>query len=129
MVTAKSRKPQRRINNILLIEDEDDTRQVVQSLLLDEGYCVRTAMDRDEAIQHLNCALFQVILMDLCMPGRAASDFVQSVRKTSPASEIVLVTAAANAPIAASALGLDYCIGKPLMVDDLLGLLERLETT
>ncbi len=125
--TALRVQAQRRIRNILLIEDDDDTRYVLQSILSDEGYSVRGAVDRDEAIQHLTHALYQVILMDFFMPGKTADDFIRQVQKTSPGCIIVLITAAQNAAKSAASLGLKYFLGKPLDSNDLLALLERLE--
>jgi CheY-like chemotaxis protein len=127
--TASAVQTQRRIRNILLIEDDADTRYVLKSLLNDEGYSVRDAVDRDEAVGHLPKALYQVILMDFFMPGKSADDFLRQVRKTSPGCIIVLITAAENAENAAASLGLKHFLGKPLDSNNLLALLERLEHT
>lgn len=129
-VTLPARKElasQRRIRNILLVEDDADTRHIIQESLSEEGYFVRSAVDRDEAVQHLRRALFQVILMDLCMPGLSAEQFVNFVRDSNPGSQIVVVTAAQNVENAARTLGLKYSLGKPLTMDSLLDLLDRLE--
>lgn len=127
--TASAMRAQRRIRNILLIEDDADTRYILKSTLNDEGYSVRDAVDRDEAVEHLAKALYQVILMDFFMPGRSADDFIRLVQKTSPGCVIVLITAAEKAATAAASLGLKYFLGKPLDSNNLLALLERLEHT
>ena len=117
---------QQQVRNILLIEDDDDTRLTLKAELSEEGYSVRTAIDRDEAQQHLNRALFQVILMDLCMPGKAAHDFIALVRKKCPQSKIILMTAINNVAPAAARLGIAY-IGKPFTHEALIGMLQTVD--
>lgn len=127
MTKATCLKPQTRSRNVLVIEDDEDTRQVLQTVLAEEGFAVRAAVDRDDAVGHLKGALFQVILMDFSMPGKSAAEFVEIVRAISPASKIVLITARENAANAAASLGLSHALGKPLILDDLLALLERID--
>jgi CheY-like chemotaxis protein len=127
LTASKRNGTARHIRNILLIEDDDDTRYVIQSALEDEGYAVRASIDRDEAIQNLGKALFQVIIMDYFMPGKSAGDFVRMVQKVSPQTEIVIITAAEKAADVALSLGLRHSVGKHLNMDELLALLERLE--
>ena len=127
IVTESRNMASRYIRNILVIEDDEDTRYIIHSTLENEGYSVRGAVDRDEAIQHLGRALYQVIVMDLCMPGKSAAEFVRMVRKVSPGTQFVVITAAENAADATASLDLQYSVGKPLNLDELVALLERLE--
>ena len=118
----------RQIKNILLVEDDPDTRFMIKSTLNDCGYSVRTAADRGEAMSYLHRALYQVILMDLFMPGITAEEFVAAARTASRA-RIVLLTCANEAAEVCATLRLDSFIQKPLDMDNLLALLKSLEKT
>jgi len=116
-----------KINNILVIEDDYDTRFIINESLAAEGYCVRNAIDRDEALEHLNRALFQVIVMDLCMPGGSAEEFLAFIRKKYPHSRVILITAVERAAAACVALNLDAFLGKPFEMSALIDLIKRFE--
>ena len=55
--------------NILIVDDEPDIRNLVQEILVDEGYAVRVAEDTAAARQHANSQPPDLVLLDIWMPG------------------------------------------------------------
>lgn len=55
--------------NILVVDDEPDIRDLVQEILIDEGYQVRVAEDTNAARQHANKQKPDLVLLDIWMPG------------------------------------------------------------
>ena len=55
--------------NILVVDDEPDIRNLVQEILIDEGYQVRVAEDTVTARQHATALLPDLVLLDIWMPG------------------------------------------------------------
>ncbi len=55
--------------NILIVDDEPDIRNLVQEILVDEGYAVRVAEDTAAARQHANTLPPDLVLLDIWMPG------------------------------------------------------------
>ena len=116
----------RQIKDILLIEDEDDTRYLLKLELSTAGYKVRSAVDRDEALQLFKDVSFQVILIDFCMAGASLENFVAFARQKCGQTKIVLMSASTKAASVAAQLGIDY-ICKPFVPVDLLAFLDGFE--
>jgi DNA-binding response OmpR family regulator len=119
--------PYKRIisSNVLLIEDDVDTAEMLSLLLLREGYGVRRSVTRDLAFAILDRYLYDVIIMDLYMPGMAAAEFIAHVRSRSPRTKFILITAADRAEQEAKALGISAWIGKPFQPEQLLEAIEK----
>jgi DNA-binding response OmpR family regulator len=111
--------------NVLIIEDDPDTAEMVCTLLIKEGYGARVVSYRDEALLVLNQYLYDVIVMDLYMPGIGAEEFVTEVRKKHVRSTIILITAIDRVDMQAKKLGLCHFIGKPLHPDELLNTIRN----
>lgn len=107
---------------ILLVDDDDDFREVLRLRFESAGVAVYEAWDCESACSaleqphdHLN-----VILVDYFMPGVAAVECVAELRRRSETSTpIVLVTAAADAAARAIAVGCPHWLSKPFTPDQL----------
>jgi len=55
---------------ILVVDDEPDIRNVVKDILEDEGYLVTMAADADNARQLFSADDFDLVLLDIWMPGQ-----------------------------------------------------------
>jgi DNA-binding response OmpR family regulator len=97
--------------NVLVIEDDQDTALTIGLIII--GYGVRTIPSRDEALFLLSCYLYDVIIMDLNMPGISAEDFIAEATRRCPRSQIVLLTAAGSVNQEGERLGLCHRLGKP----------------
>ena len=80
---------------VLVVEDEDDIRQLLVEELEDKGYEVREAGDGAAAIQRVNEQKPDIIFADVMMPVMDGFELIARLRENSETSEIavVLVTA------------------------------------
>jgi CheY-like chemotaxis protein len=116
--------PSRRI---LVVDDEEGIRQVVNDILTLEGYEVREASDGLAALDLLRTYPARVILLDMRMPVMDGWTFAERYRQFPDArAAVVVMTAAQDARKWASDIGADGVLSKPFEVDDLLKLVENL---
>ncbi|HET6281971.1 MAG TPA: response regulator [Polyangia bacterium] len=115
---------------VLLVEDEDDAREVLATALEDAHYKVLRAANGAEALkvladQTVRCDL---ILLDLMMPVMNGWDFRHRQRQDPRLARIPVVLMSAGARLASTAGGLDASgfITKPVEIDDLLNNVKRL---
>ncbi len=66
--------------DILVVEDNADTREMLNVVLADEGAHVRLAFDYDGALAQLDAAWPQLIVSDIGLPGRDGYEFIAAVR-------------------------------------------------
>jgi CheY-like chemotaxis protein len=111
---------------VLLIEDNDETREVVSALLKLEGYRVVTARDGDEGMAQLRQGLDPcVILLDLMMPGRKNGlDFRREQLQAPSFAAIPVVVCSGHEEVKrkAAELGITVFCQKPLEIEELLQL-------
>jgi CheY-like chemotaxis protein len=81
---------------ILVVEDEPDTREMLDVMLRREGHHVDTVVGGREALELLAGNSYDVILSNLNMPGMSGEDFYRKVEQDWPqfAPRVVFVTAA-----------------------------------
>lgn len=106
---------------ILVIDDDDFGRETLSSLLRSAGYSVLSAASGEEALDFIGRDQFQVIVSDLFLPDISGLDILQSVRKVSTSTEVIVVTGYASAQTAVRAMkegAFDY-ITKPINFDEL----------
>lgn len=65
---------------LLVCEDDDDNRWVIQELLEQLGYQPHVAYDGDQTIEILQRGIFDVVLMDVRLPGKSGIELTQSIR-------------------------------------------------
>jgi two-component system OmpR family response regulator len=87
-------KAARRRWRILAIEDDEPTRMLFALALEDEGFSVATARNGLEALRLLETEAFDLILLDLHMPGLDGQDFLRVYHQRSgPAAPVLVVSA------------------------------------
>ena len=80
------------MKNILIIEDDDDMASLLAEVLRDENYRVRTACDGEKGIESLKKKQYDLVLLDLKMPKISGYEVLLYIKKTSPATKVVLST-------------------------------------
>jgi DNA-binding response OmpR family regulator len=114
---------------VMIVEDDDATRDALTALLEDENYRVLQASNGVEALRILNAdsKACQVICLDLMMPVMNGWDFRQQQRRTSALAHIpvVLMSAGAQLAIASEDLGAAAYVTKPVVIDDLLAIVRH----
>ncbi len=119
--------------DILVVDDEEDIRELVAGILEDEGYQSRTAFDSDSAIEAIRSRLPKLMFLDIWLQGSALDglDLLSEIKKLHPELPIVMISGHGNIETAVSAIknGAYDFIEKPFKADQLLHVAERaLET-
>ncbi|NOY54067.1 MAG: sigma-54-dependent Fis family transcriptional regulator [Deltaproteobacteria bacterium] len=107
------------MHSILIVDDEQSMREFLSILLKKEGYAVHTASNAREALQQIEERIFSLIISDIKMPGMDGLQLLQKVRKISPDTLVLMITAFGSTDTAIEAMkkgALDYII-KPFKVD------------
>jgi CheY-like chemotaxis protein len=99
---------------ILLVEDDDDLREVEVGILERAGFRVVAAREGGEALTLVAQEMPGVIFLDMRMPGMDGWAFAREFRaRHDHSAAIVVVTAAASASKRAEEIAADGAIGKP----------------
>jgi len=112
---------------ILLADDDDALRRVIQYKLEQEGYEVSTVNDGEKALDELKSGQFDLVLSDIKMPKLTGVQLLEQVKKIQPSLEVILMTAFADVSQAVRAVKLgafDY-LTKPFEDDQLLIAIEK----
>jgi PAS domain S-box-containing protein len=112
---------------IVLIDDEEDIREVMSLALADAGYEVRTAPDGETGIRLCVEAPPQIVITDVRMPGMGGLQVLERIKQQLPDTEVIVATAFGEMELAIRALQLDASdfITKPIGSDNLLLALDR----
>ena len=106
---------------ILLVEDEDLSRDSLVRLLKMTGFNVKGAASGKMALSFLSHEQFDIIITDLFLPDINGIDILKQVKELSPHTEVILITGHASAETAVKAMkegAFDY-VTKPLNFDEL----------
>jgi CheY-like chemotaxis protein len=117
--------------NVLIVDDDPDSREVVGRYLAREGYSVKTAMNGREALVAVATVMPDLIILDAMMPEMSGVEFLQVIRaylrwSTVP---VILLTAFAEGPHIERAREFDVkCIllKSKYQLSDLLNCVRRL---
>ena len=123
--------PLRRLR--VLVADDSVTNQEVASGLLElEGHTIRTVSDGLEAVDACEEETFDVILMDLEMPGMDGFEATKTIRnleahRQSPATPVIAMTAHVSQTVANRCLegGMNGYVSKPIDSNELLSTIEQ----
>lgn len=105
---------------ILVVDDEETVRNLLQRILEETGYTVTTAANGQEAIYKLSLGEAKIMLLDMKMPGMSGIEVLQKLEDEWPKYCILMVTAVTDLQTAVDALKLGACdyITKPFDRDD-----------
>lgn len=107
--------------NILIVEDDDSINNLIAKLLKKNNYNVVQAYSGTEALLYLERDTFQLILLDLMLPGKSGEELIKSIRK-SKTMPIIVVSAKMDkqSKLELFKLGADDYITKPFDLEELL---------
>src|ERR671931_2720958 len=107
---------------ILVADDETSVRDAVGYALQQEGFDVTLAVDGDDAEMKLSADNFDLLVLDIMMPGRSGLDICRDVRARSPVPIILLTAKDAEVDkVVGLEVGADDYVTKPFSVRELLG--------
>jgi len=114
--------------SILVVDDETYTRELLEMLLGDEGYNVKTAKDGFEAIEAIKEEAFNLICMDVRMPGLNGVETLAEVRKVDKKIPVIMITGYGPNELVKKAQE-EYkivgCIYKPFDIDEFLSEIKK----
>jgi DNA-binding response OmpR family regulator len=112
--------------DVLVVEDDLDLVTLLEMILTDAGYAVRTAADGAQALERVAEAMPGLILLDMRMPVMNGWEFARAfAERHGRAAPIVVVTAAENARLRAEEIGADGWLEKPFDLDAVLAAVAR----
>ena len=108
-------------NHILIVDDDDRIRNLLKDYLSENNYIVSTAENANQAKERLKYLKFDIIILDVMMPGQDGYGLTKDIKKQSKIP-IILLTAKGEVEnrIKGLELGADDYIGKPFEPKELL---------
>jgi DNA-binding NtrC family response regulator len=79
--------------SILVIDDEGGIRESLEVLLSLEGYSVKTAPDGEQGLRMLEMESFDLVLLDLALPGQSGIDLLPQIKERQPETPVIMITA------------------------------------
>jgi CheY-like chemotaxis protein len=120
------------MTNVMLVEDEDDAREILATALEDAGYQILRANNGAVALTLLqsNENRCDIIVLDLMMPIMSGWDFRRKQREDRRFSHIpvLLMSAGAHIDTVAGELGAAGFVSKPVEIPDLLKSIRKYTT-
>ena len=100
--------------HILIVDDDDRIRELVKQYLEENNYLISTANSAEDAEKKINLIKFDLIVLDIMMPGQSGLDFTNKNKKKI-ATPIILLTAKGEASdrIEGLEVGADDYLAKP----------------
>src|SRR5258708_555920 len=114
--------------SILVVDDEPDIRESLETLLSSEGYRVALAANAAEGLKRLEAANYDLVLLDLMMPDKSGLEVLDEVRVRDRETPIFLITAYGSVETAVAALkrGANDYFSKPWDNEKLLIEIDRM---
>jgi DNA-binding NtrC family response regulator len=111
-----------RTTRILIIDDDENIRKVLQAILEDEGYIVETADNAKKGIEKTEKAFYNLALIDVRLPDMEGIELLTKLRETKPRMRKIIVTGYPTMQNAMDALnrGADGYVMKPFDVEKIL---------
>ena len=111
--------------HVLVVDDDDAIREVVQAILETEGFHVSTAANGREALDQIARSAPALVLLDLQMPVIDGWQVQARLRTERPEVPVVVMTAGRHARLEAAQHRAAGYLGKPFDIADLLDTIER----
>jgi DNA-binding response OmpR family regulator len=111
---------------VLLVEDEPGLQLALTDRLASEGYRVEAAADGHTAVKRATSEPFDVIVLDVMLPGRDGFDVAKTVRQQGVQTPILMLTARTQVVdrVVGLKLGADDYLTKPFDLDELLARIQ-----
>jgi two-component system nitrogen regulation response regulator NtrX len=115
------------LSSILVVDDEQGIRQVLQDVLGDEGHQVFAVEDGFQALEILEKEAVDLVVLDVWLPNMGGIDVLKRVRKGWPDIEVVVISGHANINMAVQAvkIGAFDFLEKPLSLEKTITVVEN----
>jgi DNA-binding NtrC family response regulator len=81
---------------ILLVDDEKTMVKYLSKRLIKKGFEISTAYNGSDALAQVRAADFDVVLLDVLMPGMNGIDTLKEIKKIKPRTEVIMLTGHAS---------------------------------
>ncbi len=114
---------------ILIVEDEETQRDLLEGLLNKEGYTATGAGNGEDALRLLRDHTFEIVLLDYKLPDTDGLTVLKKLKEMNPEIQVIMITAFGSIENAVSALkeGAFEYLTKPIDLDDLLFKIRKVE--
>jgi DNA-binding response OmpR family regulator len=116
---------------ILVVEDDEDLREMLKISLVKNKYTVLEASDGKDAITKFKPSLTDLVITDIIMPQEEGLKVIMKIREVKPSVKIIAISGGGKAGPGsylniAKALGADAVFSKPFSINDLLNKVKDL---
>jgi len=113
--------------HILIVDDEVDVREALEALLASNGFATSFAGDADSGFKAMTEGLYDLVLLDIKLPGRSGLAVLQEFRRVNQQLPIIALTALKDIDVARAAFknGAQDYIPKPWDADELIAQIHR----
>ena len=107
--------------HILVVDDDDRIRELVKEYLQENNFIVTTAINAFDAKKKLDIIKFDILILDIMMPGKSGLSLTEEIKKTNQ-TPVILLTAKGETVdrIKGLEIGADDYLGKPFEPKELL---------
>jgi two-component system nitrogen regulation response regulator NtrX len=115
------------MSNILIVDDESDIRFSLKGVLEDEGHQAALASSGEECLQVLDSNVFDVVLLDVWLPGIDGLETLEKIRERENAPEVIMISGhgTIETAVRATKLGAYDFLEKPLSLEKTLILVKN----
>jgi DNA-binding response OmpR family regulator len=115
------------VKKILIVDDDKALRDQLAEILRGAGYETTEAASGRQAVELATEGDFDLVLLDLMMPRMSGTEVLGELRKVSPRSRVIMLTAFATVENAVEVIkrGASDYLSKPFKIDDLLTRMRR----
>jgi two-component system nitrogen regulation response regulator NtrX len=119
------------MHNILIVDDEAGIRQSLKGVLEDEGYKAALADSAESCLEMLDKRPFDVVLLDIWLPGMDGLDCLQRIKQSDDAPEVIMISGhgTIETAVRATKLGAFDFLEKPLSIEKTLILVKNAADT
>jgi DNA-binding NtrC family response regulator len=113
---------------ILVIEDDEEMKSLLEDFLTEEGYEADSANNGSEAFGKLARKPFDLVITDIRMPGLTGLDILSAVKKFQPEMPVIVITAFGGEEVhrRSMARGADGYLEKPIHFHKLKTLIQEM---
>jgi len=113
---------------ILVVDDQFGDRETLKTILEDKGYKVATATDGTEALRLVQERHFDIIFLDIKLPGMDGVETFERVKKLDPKAVVIMMTGYTEEDLVNRAVsgGAYTCIYKPFAMEKVIELVDKI---
>src|ERR1700679_4109115 len=116
-------------SEILIVDDEEDIRDLISGILADEGYATRVASDSDSALAAIRARRPQLVVLDIWLQGSKLDgiEILETIKREQPDLPVVMISGHGTIETAVASIkkGAYDFVEKPFKADRLLHVVER----